>query len=154
MKNRRIQPLTAFAFLIAFGTLNACATPRQTIDTAELSLQAEQSLPARVVITIRTPQHVMAALKAIDGLRALDPPVEELRFMVFGEAIHRLQKDSEWAEQVREALASGVQISACELAMKRLNIPADSLIEGVDLVPHVFVEAIRLQQLGWYSIEF
>lgn len=151
---RSFQPLTAFALMIAFGGLTACATPRQTIDTAELEAQAQQALPARVVITVREPRHIMASLKALDPLRALDPPVEEIRIMAFGEAIHGIQQDSPWADDVKAALEEGVQISACELAMKRMDIDPATLIPGVDVVPHVFVESIRLQQLGWYSIEY
>lgn len=140
--------------MIAFGGLTACATPRQTMDVAELEAQAKQALPERVVITVREPRHVMASIKAIEGLRALEKPVEEIRVLAFGPAIHALQHDSPFAEQVKGALADGVQISACELAMLNMDIAQDTLIPGVDLVGHAFVESIRLQQLGWYSIEY
>lgn len=151
---RHFRPVTAFALMIAFGGLTACATPRQTIDTAELESQARASLPARVAITVREPRHIMASIKAIDSLRALDPPVEEIHIMAFGQAIEGIQQDSPWADEVKAALESGVQISACELALNRMEIDPATLIAGVGIVPHVFVESIRLQQLGWYSIEY
>lgn len=154
MKNPPLKVTTAFALVIAMGTFAACATPRTTIDTDALAAQAQAALPERAVISIQNPRHVMASMKAVEGLRALDPPIESIRVLVAGEAIFKLQKDSEWREDIEAAIANGVQFSACELAMERLGIDEDTLIPGVDLTHHVFVESIRLQQLGWYSIEY
>ena len=153
-KMLRLRPLTAFAFLIAMGAFSACTTPRATIDTDALAAEAEATIPGRVVITVHTPRHVMAAMKSVEGLRTLTPPVEDVRILVFGEAIHQLQTDGQWAEEVQQSLADGVQISACTMAMERLDIAPETLIPGIDQVPHVFVESARLQQLGWMALDF
>lgn len=153
-KKLLLRPLTAFAFLIAMGTFAACATPRPTIDTDALAAEAEASMPPRVVITVQTPRHVMASIKSVEGLRALTPPVEDIRVLVFGEAIHKLTQDSEWREEIEQSLADGVHITACGMAMERLGIDPATLIPGIDQVPHVFVEGARLQQLGWIALDF
>lgn len=154
MKKLLLAPTTAFAMLIAFGSATGCASPQASPNVEEATQQAMQEQPARVVMTVRSDKHVMAALMAVEGLRALDTPVEEIRILVFGKALHSIQKDGRWAEQVEAALKDGVEVQACELAMNRLEISPDSFVDGVTSVPHVFVESIRLQQDGWYSIEY
>lgn len=154
MKKLLLAPTTAFAILIAFGTVTGCASPTPVTNAEAATQQALQEQPARVVITVRSDRHVMAALKAVEGLRALDPPVEEIRILVFGEALYAIQKDGPWAEALGAAINDGVQVEACELAMNRMEVSADTFVEGVGSVPHVFVESIRLQQEGWYSIEY
>lgn len=154
MKKLLLAPTTAFAILIGFGTITACANPTPVANAEASAQQALAEQPARVVISVRNERHVMAALKAVEGLRALDPPVEEIRILVFGEALYAIQKDGPWDEALNTAIREGVQVEACELAMNRLEVSPDTFVEGVSTVPHVFVESIRLQQEGWYSIEY
>lgn len=123
-------------------------------DAVAEALHAVESQPNRVVITVRSERHVQAALMSLEGLRGLDTPVESIRFLVFGEAIHALKQGSALEEKIQAALDSGVQISACALAMTALEIDPSTLMTGVDHVHHVFVEAARLQQHGWISLEY
>lgn len=153
---RPLITLSAGVVLATGALASGCASNNAQTqrDAIEEALRAVEAEPTRAVITVRTERHVKAALKSLEGLSQLETPVESVRFLVFGEAIHALQKGSELEEDLKAAMESGVQISACELAMKVLEIDANTLIDGVDLVNHVFVEAIRLQQHGWISIEY
>lgn len=153
MKKYLLAPTTAFAILIGFGSLTGCASP-QNASHPSAAIGPAQEQASRVVISVRTERHVMAALKAVDGLRALDPPVEEIRILAAGEALHGIQKEGPWADEVRAAIEDGVQVYGCKLAMSRMGIEPESFVEGVELVGHIFVEAVRLQQQGWYSLEY
>lgn len=157
MKKFLLGPTTAFAILVGFGSLTtACANSNaQGQDVPEAAaLQAPQEDVSRVVISVRNERHIMAALKAVDGLRALDPPVEEIRILAAGEALKGIQKEGPWAEELEAAIEDGVKVYGCELAMKRMDIDPDTFVDGVELVGHIFVEAVRLQQQGFYSLEY
>lgn len=157
MKKFLLGPTTAFAILVGFGSLTtACANPNAKNQDAPAQAAAETPAEdtSRVVISVRSERHVMAALKAVDGLRALDPPVEEIRILAAGEALKGIQKEGPWAEELEAAIQDGVKVYGCELAMKRMGIDPETFVDGVELVGHVFVEAVRLQQQGFYSLEY
>lgn len=154
MKKYILAPTTAFAILIGFGSLSACASPQKNSSDQPSAVGHAQEQSSRVVISVRTERHVMAALKAVDGLRALDPPVKEIRILAAGDALHGIQKDGPWAEELEAAMQDGVKVYGCKLAMNRMGIDPDTFVDGVQLVDHVFVEAVRLQQQGFYSLEY
>src|SRR5699024_6334078 len=122
MKKLLLTSTTAFAVLIGFGTLTGCANAQKQGHAQAAAIEQASEARARVVISVRTERHVMAALKAVDGLRALDPPVEEIRILAAGDALHGIQKEGPWADELRAAIDDGVKVYGCELAASRMGI--------------------------------
>lgn len=154
MKKLLLTSTTAFAVLVGFGSLAGCASAQTQGHEQAAAVEQAIEAPARVVISVRAERQVMAALKAVEGLRALDPPVEEIRILAAGDALYGIQEEGPWAEELRAAIDDGVKVYGCELAASRMGIDPDTFVEGVELVGHIFVEAVRLQQKGFYSLEY
>lgn len=109
-----------------------------------------------VVLLVRTPRHLVAALDTADTMRASAAASSASRpfhVIVCGDAIESVLRDAAAEPRVRAAVASGVVIAACGMTLEDKGIDAAQLSASVTLVPNGLIEAIRLQEAGFVSIE-
>lgn len=145
---------TYVLFLAGAMLASACAPPRAEGATPKPAhATSETARHVGAVILVRTPRHLSAAMKtAREGLA--DPAgFARYRILVCGEAVSAIQVGSALEQPIREAVANDVQISACGMSLTELHVDATSLVDAVDVVPNALAEALRLQSLGWASVE-
>lgn len=73
--------------------------------------------------------------------------------VVVGPAVEALATGSEHADALRQSLDAGVRIVACEIAMEKVGVAADELLDGIDTAPNGFHELFRLQEDGYVTLQ-
>ncbi len=72
-----------------------------------------------------------------------------VQLVVHGPALPAVLATSPHAATVSELLGRGVTVAACANTMRGMNISADALIEGVDVVASGVGELVKRQRQGW-----
>lgn len=80
-----------------------------------------------------------------------DKPVQ-IEIVAYGPGIGMLKADSPTANRVSEAIASGVQVVACQNTMKGQKLTPADMNPTVGYVPAGVVELMKRQQQGWAYI--
>jgi hypothetical protein len=69
--------------------------------------------------------------------------------VAIGPGLDMLMADSLAANDVEDAIATGVEVIACENTMHARNIARSDLIDGIGYAKAGYVEIVRRQQQGW-----
>ena len=69
-----------------------------------------------------------------------------------GPALKDLEKGSKAQKMLQSAMSKGVEIVACEMAMKQEGIKKDQLMPGVKTVPNGFTQIFILEKEGWETL--
>jgi intracellular sulfur oxidation DsrE/DsrF family protein len=147
---------TAIAMVMMVSLAAGCATGGGAEGGAETTAASEEaSRAAKAAFGVRKPKHVgVALMSAHDMLHGeASQSVGEVAIVACGPAIRALATDSKFADRVHQGLDEGVKITACGVTVDRMGFDADRFIEGVEVVPNGFIELIRLQELGYHSVE-
>lgn len=80
-----------------------------------------------------------------------DKPVQ-IEIVAYGPGIGMLKADSPTANRVSEAIASGIQVVACQNTMKAQKLTPADMNPTVGYVPAGVVELMKRQQQGWAYI--
>lgn len=86
-------------------------------------------------------------------LEGKDFPASEVTVVVCGEAAGAIAADGEQVGLARAAHEAGVRVAACGLTLKEKGIDPASLAAGVVVVPNGLIEVLRLQVLGYRTVE-
>jgi len=115
-----------------------------------------QDVPYRVVFDLTSGDTAMyrTVTRWIDGITKGDPNAE-VEVVLYGKALDMITQGKSNVGGLVESQASNpnVTFSACEMAMKRHNLPKESLIKGVSSVPDAIYELISKQAQGWGYIK-
>lgn len=112
-------------------------------ETAYLVRSAE-TLPV-VLMSARTS---LTRAESDDGFSAAAADV-----VVVGPAVDALVTGGPHDEALRSSLESGVRVVACGLAMEKVGVDEDDLLNGVDTAPNGFHELFRLQDQGYVTLQ-
>lgn len=77
----------------------------------------------------------------------------ELEVVTYGPGINMLKMDSKVALRIKDALASGVKIVACENTMRGQHLTKEDMLPDIGYVPSGVVELIKLQEQGYSYIK-
>ena len=70
-----------------------------------------------------------------------------------GDGIEALLQGAALELRVRQAAARGVEVVACGMTLTEKQIPPERLNDAVRVVPNGLLEAVRLQEAGYLSVE-
>jgi uncharacterized protein len=109
----------------------------------------------RVVIQVSTPEQKLwnQALNYIENLRDLyGPDKVEIELVALGHGLGVLKLDSTQGPRVADALKLGVQISACEVTMRRQKLTREDMLPKIGYVAAGLGQVIKRQREGWAYI--
>jgi uncharacterized protein len=109
----------------------------------------------RVVIQVSTPEQKLwnQALNYIENLRDLyGPDKVEIELVALGHGLGVLKLDSTQGPRVADALKLGVQISACEVTMRRQKLTREDMLPKIGYVAAGLGQIIKRQREGWAYI--
>ena len=107
-----------------------------------------------VVLLVRTPRHIAMALKTGGSLRSgPDVKVPVVEIIVCDKAVTALPGDQQLAASIAAAREHGIRTRACGLSLERFGVAGATLPASIDVVPNGIVETLRLQSLGFLSVE-
>lgn len=142
--------------LTLIGTASACAPSSRT--TADVPHDARASSPqdtGKAAIGVRTARHMKVALLTARQMLSGDGEyrADEVTIVACGKGVPALKSDGDLADDIASTQSLGAKIRACGLTVEQMGLSPDALAEGVEVVPNGFVELIRLQSKGYYTIE-
>lgn len=129
-----------FQSVRAQGELQTEGAPKSGSDKIAFLVKDERMLRSSV----------MSAVQMLEGKGY---PVAKAAVVVIGPALNLLKKGSDAEAQMNQAMENGLQIYACEVAMKHMGIDPGQLIKGVQPVDNGFFEIFRLQKAGYQTLE-
>lgn len=105
-----------------------------------------------VVILVSEVPHLPVSLKTMQQMLAAHS-ADHASIVVCGKALTAIERGSPQAPLLDQAISHGVRVVACELSMHKLGVKKTDLEPGVVSVPNGLLEVIRLQRLGYASVE-
>jgi len=107
-----------------------------------------------IVMLVRRPQHIRAALQTVQDLRASDTlsttPVE---IVVCGKAVRTIQAGTPLATTIAQSPTEGVRVLACGMSLSNLNVDPNTLASEVTVVPNGLAHALKRQAEGYLSVD-
>ncbi len=77
----------------------------------------------------------------------------EVELLANGGGVQALTRNpGTYAEQIQQLAERGVRFVACNNSLNHLNIKAEDLLEGVEIVPAGVTELVKRQAEGWAYI--
>jgi intracellular sulfur oxidation DsrE/DsrF family protein len=123
-----------------------------------LTGQAQPDDAPRTAYLVRSSDALPVVL--MSARTSLTPTDDEAGFtaeaadvVVVGPAVKALAAGSDHADALRESLDAGVRVVACEIAMDKVGVSANDLMDGVDTAPNGFHELFRLQDEGYETLQ-
>lgn len=115
---------------------------------------AEPAEVPGVVLLVRSLRHLEMALKTGEHLRSGSRVQAALvQIVVCDEAVQSLVDNAALAARIASANAVGVHTFACGLSMERFGVAPSALPAAVGQVPNGVIEVLRLQSIGYLSVE-
>jgi intracellular sulfur oxidation DsrE/DsrF family protein len=109
----------------------------------------------RVVVQVSGPDKMLwnQALNYIENLSELyGPDKVEIEMVALGLGLGVLKLDSTQGPRVADALKLGVQISACEVTMRRQKVTREDMLPKIGYVAAGLGQIIKRQREGWAYI--
>ncbi len=140
--------LAAFAAsLVAALALCVAAAPPARAQAAtpanKLVMQVSDADPGKWNLALNNAKNVQSDLGA--GNVAIE-------IVAYGPGIGMLKAESVVGNRVRDALAAGVKVVACENTMTNQKLTKDDMLAGIGYVPAGVTELMQRQQQGWAYI--
>ncbi len=142
-----------------FQTLALCCLLLVTTQNAFGQVKLD---PETVADLQKTPQyafvlteerHFKGVLEMYDLLVSNGVDIADYEIVVKGKVVTQLVRGSE-LEAFFQKYKSKVRVSVCSMAMEILKVPADSLFDGLDVVPTASVRMLQLQAKGYNTLTY
>ncbi len=135
-----------------------------TLSLAALSLASCQApAPTEVVVEETVENNYFILNRNVEQLKAVGKAAADLavadsttygtfKVVVCGKSVQDLLDEEKMADAVAILQASGVEMYACGLSLKKFGVDPASLPEFYQVVPNGLVFGFELQKEGYYSI--
>ena len=107
----------------------------------------------RYAFVLTEERHFRGVLEMYDLLVSNGVPVTDYEIVVKGKVVTQLVRGSE-LETFFQKYKSRVRVSVCGMAMQILNVPKESLIDGLEVVPTASVRMLQLQAKGYNTLTY
>ncbi|MGM0556560.1 MAG: DsrE family protein [Myxococcota bacterium] len=145
----------AVALLTVLLAASCAPTSQQGPDATTEHRVSSTADERKAAIGVRSKRHMKVALLSARQMLSGEGTysADRVAIVACGGGVSALEKGGDLTEDIRKSQAMGAEISACGLTVEHLGLSPDALADGVDVVPNGFVELIRLQSEGYYTIE-
>jgi intracellular sulfur oxidation DsrE/DsrF family protein len=132
---------------LAALALASCQAPAPT------EVVVEETVENNYFILNRNVEQLKAVGKAAADLAVADSTTYgTFKVVVCGKSVQDLLDEEKMADAVAILQASGVEMYACGLSLKKFGVDPTSLPEFYQVVPNGLVFGFELQKEGYYSI--
>ncbi|AEM69516.1 hypothetical protein Murru_0462 [Allomuricauda ruestringensis DSM 13258] len=145
---RAFHTLIIFITLITFGSIDATAQVRLDTETVNDLKNTKQ-----FAIGVSDERHFKGALNMYDFLVESGVEINDYEVVVKGKVVAELVKGSE-LETFFQKYKLKVRVSICSVAMEKLNVSADQLIDGLVPVPTWSVRILQLQAKRYNTLTY
>lgn len=109
--------------------------------------------PARILFHLNQAEQADTLVTVVEEVLR-DMPGAEVRVVVHGSAILRLDRNDRLAPGLRKLLTRGAQVDACSLSVRYRGLALERLVDGVQPVPKGGIAHIlALQRQGYAYIK-
>ncbi|MDA8109444.1 MAG: DsrE family protein [Betaproteobacteria bacterium] len=130
--------ITLIAGLAGFTAATPALAAGKTSMT-HIVMQVSDNDPAKWQLALNNAENVRAAL----GKKVA------IEIVAYGPGLNMLKADSKVAAGLNAALDNNVELAACGVTMKKMNVTKADLIGGATVVPGGVIEIMKRQSEGW-----
>ncbi len=145
---RPFRTLIIFIAIVAFARVDAFAQVQLDAETVNDLKSTKQ-----FAIGVSDERHFKGALNMYDLLVESGVEINDYEVVVKGKVVAELVKGSE-LETFFQKYKSKVRVSICSVAMEKLSVSADQLIDGLVPVPTWSVRILQLQAKGYNTLTY
>lgn len=140
--------------VLVFICLMMC-TAQHSFGQVELDAQtvADLQKTPKYAFGVTDAFHFKGVLNMYDNLIKNGVEIAEYEIVVKGKIVSELVKGSE-LETFFEKYQGKVRVSVCSMAMKKLKVTEDQLIEGMIPVPTASIRMLQLQANGYNTLSY
>lgn len=149
-KTRHALSLAAIFAIAIFGS-----TTSETAYSQQNAVQIAPIAKYKVVFQLTEPETskwyaVLGNIRNVQDELGIGNVQFEL--VVYGAAVGMLKYDAVTANQVTEAVESGVKVVACENTMEAMHLVKDDMNPSIGYVRAGIAEIVRKQGEGWFYV--
>ncbi|MDC6405020.1 MULTISPECIES: DsrE family protein [Maribacter] len=145
---KSVSTTLIIAFLFFAGTPQVKAQKKLDQQTV-----ADLQTTPKYGFILTTERHFKGVLGMYDLLIENGLEIEEYEIVVKGMVVKALTKGSE-LEAFFEKYKGKIKVSVCSVAMEKLGVEAETLLDGLDITPTASVRMLQLQALGYNTLTY
>ena len=145
---RLFQISIIFIALVTLNNQNAFGQAQLDAETVN-----DLNKKGQYAIGVSDERHFKGALGMYDFLVENGVEISDYEIVVKGKVVNDLVKGSE-LETFFQKYKGKVRVSVCSVAMKKRDVAADELIEGLEPVPTWSVRILQLQAKGYNTLTY
>jgi len=136
------QVLAAFVLLAGLTGIAAAPAAQAAGRTAmsHIVMQVSDNDPVKWQLALNNAENVQ---------EALGKDKVKVEIVAYGPGLNMLKAESKVAAGVNAAMDRNVEVAACGVTMKKMNVTKADLIGGVTVVPGGVIEIMKRQSEGW-----
>ncbi len=143
---RLFQTLIIFIALVTLNNQNAFGQAQLDAETVN-----DLNKKGQYAIGVSDERHFKGALSMYDFLVENGVEISDYEIVVKGKVVNDLVKGSE-LETFFQKYKNKVRVSVCSVAMKKRDVSADDLIDGLEPVPTWSVRILQLQAKDYNTL--
>ena len=142
-----------------FQTLALCClllvTTQNTFGQVKLDAEtvADLQKTPQYAFVLTEERHFKGVLEMYDLLVSNGVDIADYEIVVKGKVVTQLVRGSELEAFFRK-YHTKVRVSVCSMAMEILKVPADTLFDGLEVVPTASVRMLQLQAKGYNTLTY
>ncbi len=147
--------LKSIAFVIACVGSVLVATYATAADSSgKVQASAHQRYKVVIQVSDNDPSKWNLALNNANNVQTdVGAANADIEIVAYGPGINMLKIESSVGERIREAMAAGVRVAACENTMHAAKLSKEDMLPALTYVPTGVVELIERQQQGYAYIK-
>jgi intracellular sulfur oxidation DsrE/DsrF family protein len=157
MKPQKLKSIISLGSLFVAVMALGCSSVTAASGDNHSTIGAESEALERsgAVLGVRSEQHLEVALLTAEVATTggMGYEVDHFVIALFGPGVPPLLERDDLVEEIAGLDAEKIDVLVCQITVDRLGIDEEALPESVRLVPNVFLEMLRLQSLGYDSLE-
>lgn len=143
---------TLLAVLISISLMNTSFVIKPDQETKINKTISKESQNYAVLISM--PNHVKAVVNtALTITKNSKYKRDTLVVMACAKSVEAFVKGSEFADLIQKGKAAGITYKVCGMSLQQFNINAETLIEGIEIVPNGLTYMFDLQMNGYRTVE-
>lgn len=147
-----MKKILLLAAVVATGLFTACEAPTEE-STVTVNVETTEPQTNNYFVLNRNVQQLKAIGKAAGELAQIDGETYgSFEVVICGNAVKDLADAEIMAPYMEILNANGVQVIACGFSLKKFEVDAASLPEGVTVVDNGILYGFEQQKAGVYSI--
>ncbi len=135
-------------FYVMVAALSGILGTTQAQSLSNIEVENAIKADGKYAMLVQTSRHLRGAITVGAEMRENSPDMQFVITMA-GPVVKELAEDESLVEAIKTAKEHGIELIACEFAMKRLNIEKRDYHSYIQTTPNVYRYMFGIQEIGY-----